>query len=184
MIIYQADLFETVLPTPIDLIITSPPIKVLNNQIEELFKWFEKSLADDGVVVMDVPGLYNNHNRIVNSFSVASIENRGNCSLKLRFALALYKFYALTGVDSLYFYSRIEIEALKSINYRKCDEREMKHRCEYDSVLISNLVQNYTSKNETVLDPFCGTGTVPRVAHQLGRKGIGIDLRCPYTNAV
>ncbi|HKX46173.1 MAG TPA: site-specific DNA-methyltransferase [Planctomycetota bacterium] len=28
----------------------------------------------------------------------------------------------------------------------------------------------------TVLDPFCGTGTVPRVAESLGRKGVGFDL--------
>ena len=31
-----------------------------------------------------------------------------------------------------------------------------------------------------VLDPFCGTGTVPAVAHVLGRHGIGIDLSADY----
>ena len=31
-----------------------------------------------------------------------------------------------------------------------------------------------------VLDPFCGTGTVPAVAHALGRHGIGIDLSADY----
>ena len=31
-----------------------------------------------------------------------------------------------------------------------------------------------------VLDPFCGTGTVPAVAHILGRHGIGIDLSADY----
>ena len=31
-----------------------------------------------------------------------------------------------------------------------------------------------------ILDPFCGTGTVPAVAHVLGRHGIGIDLSADY----
>jgi len=31
-----------------------------------------------------------------------------------------------------------------------------------------------------VLDPFSGTGTVPAVAHALGRHGIGIDLSADY----
>lgn len=31
-----------------------------------------------------------------------------------------------------------------------------------------------------VLDPFCGTGTTPAVAHILGRHGIGIDLSADY----
>lgn len=31
-----------------------------------------------------------------------------------------------------------------------------------------------------VLDPFCGTGTVPAVAHLLGRHGIGTDLSTDY----
>lgn len=31
-----------------------------------------------------------------------------------------------------------------------------------------------------VLDPFCGTGTTPAVAHALGRHGIGVDLSADY----
>ena len=31
-----------------------------------------------------------------------------------------------------------------------------------------------------VLDPFCGTGTVPMVARALGRIGIGVDLSSDY----
>jgi SAM-dependent methyltransferase len=31
-----------------------------------------------------------------------------------------------------------------------------------------------------VLDPFCGTGTVPGVANALGRYGVGIDLSADY----
>mgnify|MGYP001562027588 FL=1 len=31
-----------------------------------------------------------------------------------------------------------------------------------------------------VLDPFCGSGTVPLVALALGRHGVGLDLSYPY----
>lgn len=31
-----------------------------------------------------------------------------------------------------------------------------------------------------ILDPFCGTGTTPAVAHALGRHGIGVDLSADY----
>lgn len=31
-----------------------------------------------------------------------------------------------------------------------------------------------------VLDPMCGTGTVPGVAHKLGRHGVGVDLSADY----
>ena len=58
----------------------------------------------------------------------------------------------------------------------------MKHECEFDDVLITELIEKYSEPNDVVLDPFCGTGLVPRIAHKLGRTGIGIDLRCPYTN--
>jgi DNA modification methylase len=33
-----------------------------------------------------------------------------------------------------------------------------------------------------VLDPFCGTGTTMKVAYELGKKSIGIDLSKDYLN--
>jgi DNA modification methylase len=39
---------------------------------------------------------------------------------------------------------------------------------------------NAPTRPAVVLDPFCGTGTTPAVAHALGRHGIGIDLSADY----
>jgi DNA modification methylase len=39
---------------------------------------------------------------------------------------------------------------------------------------------NAPTRRAVVLDPFTGTGTVPMVAHHLGRHGIGIDLSKDY----
>jgi DNA modification methylase len=38
------------------------------------------------------------------------------------------------------------------------------------------IIKTMTVPGDTILDPFCGIGTVPLEADLLGRKGIGIDL--------
>lgn len=42
------------------------------------------------------------------------------------------------------------------------------------------IIQGWTPEGGTVLDPFCGTGTVPMVARALGRNSIGVDLSNDY----
>jgi len=42
--------------------------------------------------------------------------------------------------------------------------------------LISDFVRLFTNPGDTVLDPFCGSGTTLHVAKQLGRKAIGCDI--------
>ena len=44
------------------------------------------------------------------------------------------------------------------------------------SYVIWNVLQRYTAEGDTVLDPFCGSGTTLDVCKDLGRKGLGFDL--------
>lgn len=44
------------------------------------------------------------------------------------------------------------------------------------SYVIWNVLQRYTAPGETVVDPFCGSGTTLDVCKDLERKGIGYDL--------
>ncbi len=39
-----------------------------------------------------------------------------------------------------------------------------------------NLLLKYTKENDTILDPFCGSGTTLIECKLLNRKGIGIDI--------
>jgi DNA modification methylase len=44
------------------------------------------------------------------------------------------------------------------------------------SYVIWNVLYRFTKEGETVLDPFCGSGTTLDVCRDLGRKGLGFDL--------
>lgn len=45
------------------------------------------------------------------------------------------------------------------------------------SYVVWNLLSRYTREGDTVLDPMCGSGTTLDVCTDLGRKGLGFDLR-------
>ena len=42
--------------------------------------------------------------------------------------------------------------------------------------IIENLIINSSNENDLVLDPYCGSGTVPAVCLKLKRKFIGIEI--------
>lgn len=50
------------------------------------------------------------------------------------------------------------------------------HLAPFPDELARRCILPCTLPGDTVLDPFAGSGTVPRVAEQLGRIGYGVDL--------
>jgi len=46
----------------------------------------------------------------------------------------------------------------------------------FNEELVRFLIEMFSDPGEIVQDPMCGSGTVPRVANQLGRIGIGSDI--------
>lgn len=54
------------------------------------------------------------------------------------------------------------------------------HFATFPSKLVETCVKAGSKEGEMVLDPFCGSGTVPMVAQELGRVGIGVDLKSEY----
>lgn len=81
---------------------------------------------------------------------------------------------------------RQSIERLAELGYKQGDyeSRHWGHNrhslCSYPSKLTPSipyhLVEIFTEKGETVLDPMAGVGTIPFEASLNGRKGIGVDL--------
>jgi len=54
------------------------------------------------------------------------------------------------------------------------------HPCSRALVHMKWLVDWWSEPGETVLDPFCGSGTIPLAAESLHRHGIGIELKPEY----
>jgi DNA modification methylase len=72
----------------------------------------------------------------------------------------------------------------KNLNFRKYYGNNSIHPAHcihaYTAKLIPQIpryvIEKYTQKNETVLDPFCGSGTALLEAKLLGRNALGIDI--------
>lgn len=67
------------------------------------------------------------------------------------------------------------------INSPKLDE---KHVAPYPEEIPRRLIQLYTNKHETVLDPFAGSGTTNKVATELGRKSVAVELSKKYCSLI
>jgi DNA modification methylase len=50
--------------------------------------------------------------------------------------------------------------------------------------LIERLIGDFSSRNDTILDPFLGSGTVMRVAQRMGRRCIGIEINKAALSAI
>lgn len=59
-------------------------------------------------------------------------------------------------------------------------ESDRTHPAPFPKELPRRLIKLYTYIGDIVLDPFCGSGTTPRVAYELKRRYIGIDISPDY----
>ena len=58
--------------------------------------------------------------------------------------------------------------------------RHKEHPAVFPEELPTRCIKLFSYKNDVILDPFCGTGTTPKVALDLGRSCIGIDKLKKY----
>lgn len=54
------------------------------------------------------------------------------------------------------------------------------HPCSRAMIHMEWLVDWWTERGEIVLDPFCGSGTIPLAAERMQRHGIGIEISEEY----
>lgn len=59
-------------------------------------------------------------------------------------------------------------------------EREGWHGCQMPEQLLGRIIRACSNKDETVLDPFAGSGTTLVVAKKLGREPIGFEMSDQY----
>jgi site-specific DNA-methyltransferase (adenine-specific) len=61
-----------------------------------------------------------------------------------------------------------------------CSAERLPHPTQKPEALIERMMRASSGPDDLVLDPFMGSGTVPRVAQALGRRWIGIDVNPAY----
>ena len=62
------------------------------------------------------------------------------------------------------------------------DQEAKDHPAPFPCQLASDHINSWSNKGDVILDPMCGSGTTCKVAHQLGRNFIGIDISSEYCN--
>jgi len=67
---------------------------------------------------------------------------------------------------------------------KKSEKRHGKHPTQKPESLLERIVLASTNPGDTILDPFCGSGTAGVVAVRRGRKFIGIDMDKHYLNDI
>lgn len=64
---------------------------------------------------------------------------------------------------------------------KKQEDQEAKgHSAPFPCQLVRDHIRSWTNPDDLVLDPMCGSGTTPRVAVEMGRHFIGIDISHEY----
>lgn len=58
--------------------------------------------------------------------------------------------------------------------------RHLNHPCPFPEEIPHRLIQLYSYPDDVILDPFCGSGQVPKVARALGRRYIAYDSEPKY----
>ncbi len=58
------------------------------------------------------------------------------------------------------------------------------HSAAFPEALPEWFIKLFTQENDTVLDPFMGSGTTLFVAHRMKRNAIGIDIMPEYCDMV
>ena len=73
-----------------------------------------------------------------------------------------------------------DIVRMKTLNKEQSRRNEEMHVCPLQLDVIQRLITRYTNKNDVILDPFAGIGSVPYQAIKMGRRAVGVELNAEY----
>ncbi len=73
-----------------------------------------------------------------------------------------------------------DINRMRTLNTSQSRKRAQMHVCPLQLDIVERLINRYSNPGDVVLDPFGGLMTVPLVAVQKERYGIGIELSADY----
>jgi len=76
-----------------------------------------------------------------------------------------------------------DIAFMQCLNSQQARRKERNHICPLPLDVVKRTIRLYSNPDDVVFDPFAGLFTVPYVAVQMGRYGVGIELSDRYYDA-
>lgn len=73
-----------------------------------------------------------------------------------------------------------DIVRMRTLNSSQSRRQQEMHVCPLQLDIVERIINRYSNKGDVVLDPFGGIMTVPKIAVDNGRYGIGIELNNGY----
>ena len=73
-----------------------------------------------------------------------------------------------------------DILRMRTLNSTQSRRQQEMHVCPLQLDIVERIINRYSNPRDVVLDPFGGIMTVPKVAVDMGRYGIGIELNNGY----
>lgn len=73
-----------------------------------------------------------------------------------------------------------DILRMNTLNSEQAKKKQENHICPLQIDIVERCIERYSNKGDVVLDPFGGIGTVPKLALDMGRKGVGFELNKDY----
>jgi len=65
---------------------------------------------------------------------------------------------------------------------KNVSKKNNNHSCPIPEEIAKRIILSTTEENDLIIDPFCGSGTILKIAKQFNRKFIGIELSKNYCN--
>lgn len=73
-----------------------------------------------------------------------------------------------------------EITRMQTLNAAQWSHGKEMHLCPMQFDIARRAIEQWSNKGDVVFDPFSGLGTVPMIAVEMRRKGLGIELNHAY----
>ena len=106
--------------------------------------------------------------------SCTAFKNRGK-----RFSTKTYLYNNTDQIDynTIKKWQRDIVQFSPVIKINNKGENKLGHTAPFPKDIPNMAVKFFSHKGDNILDPFAGSFTVPIVANQLGRNGIGVEIR-------
>ncbi len=149
----------------VDLILTDPPYDLDRASIEKLHREFLR-VAKGAIIFMPPENQWIEATQY--AFWIKPISTKNTSRRYSRFVEMIFF------IGDLAWYPNRHWSQYTNV-FTDLVDGETAHPYEKPTSLIRRLMLNHTDVDDTILDPFMGSGTTGVVAKQLGRKFIGVE---------